>query len=414
MKGRTGAFGGSSDPSGGAPGGDLGWVQQAELVSRVERLGEVIASSRASLVALVREGVGRGLHVEAGFSVPDWVRLLCPGLSVRDATEVAVVARAGQDPVHRALVEAVEDGRVPLARAARVVRALERVRGGVEREEYASAVTLLAGAAAQERFTEKDLDRVCRRLVAACTSRREQDERARAMHGLRDLHETSLGDGSVRRFVLTVGDDADCETIRAVLMSPLAAPASREEQEATGEVDSRTAGQRRYDAFMTVLRRGVAGTRGQPTTPKAQVMVTVTLDALREELAGVGSGADAGRTVHGGALSAEEVRRLACEADLIPAVLGSRGEILDLGRARRLVTPGQRVALAHRDDGCTFPGCSVPATWCDAHHVVHWAHGGRSDLGNYALLCPRHHTWVHQHEPSADVDAHGVRWRLRP
>ena len=230
-------------------------------------------------------------------------------------------------------------------------------------------------------------------------------------------------------------------------MSPLAAPASRKEQDATGEVDSRTAGQRRYDAFLTTLRRGVAGSQGQPTTPKAQLMVTVPLDALCEELgqagdgsglggdendrgdgagrdgtgcradagsgAGAGSGADAGRTVHGGFLSAGQVRQLACEADLIPAVLGSQGQILDLGQARRLVTPGQRRALAHRDQGCTFPGCSVPATWCDAHHVVHWAHGGPSDLSNYALLCPRHHTWVHQHNATADVDPTGVRWKLR-
>nr|WP_237768034.1 HNH endonuclease signature motif containing protein [Serinicoccus sp. CNJ-927] len=99
--------------------------------------------------------------------------------------------------------------------------------------------------------------------------------------------------------------------------------------------------------------------------------------------------------------------------DVIPALVGEKGQILDLGRAKRLVTPGQRRALAHRDGGCTFPGCHVPATWCDAHHVVHWARGGPSDLSNYALLCPRHHTWVHQHDTTADVDATGVRWRLR-
>ncbi|WP_066636358.1 HNH endonuclease signature motif containing protein [Serinicoccus hydrothermalis] len=173
------------------------------------------------------------------------------------------------------------------------------------------------------------------------------------------------------------------------------------------ELDLRTAGQRRYDAFMTVFRRGVAGTQGQPTTPKAQVMVTIGLQELRGALGG------AGHTVHEGAIPVHQVRQLACEADIIPAVLGEKGQILDLGRAKRLVTPGQRRALAHRDGGCTFPGCHVPATWSDAHHVVHWAQGGRSDLSNYALLCPRHHTWVHQHDTTADVDATGVRWRLR-
>ena len=256
------------------------------------------------------------------------------------------------------------------------------------------------------------------------------------------MYESSLADGSLRRFVLTVGSDADYEAIRAVLMSPLAAPAPRPDATTdaitesstdaggagrliadgaateavhvtTGggatlaELDLRTAGQRRYDAFMTVFRRGVAGTQGQPTTPKAQVMVTIGLQELRGALGGTG------RTVHEGTVPAHEVRQLACEADIIPAVLGEAGEILDLGRAKRLVTPGQRQALAHRDGGCTFPGCHVPATWCDAHHVVHWARGGRSDFGNYALLCPRHHTWVHQHDAGADVDETGVRWRLR-
>ncbi|WP_130013543.1 HNH endonuclease signature motif containing protein, partial [Serinicoccus sediminis] len=197
----------------------------------------------------------------------------------------------------------------------------------------------------------------------------------------------------------------------AVLMSPLAAPVRRDDAEegsaSLAELDTRTAGQRRYDALMTVLRRGVAGTRGQPTTPKAQVMVTIGLEELRGALAGVG------HTVHDGTLSAGEVRQLACEADVIPAVLGEKRQIVNLGRSKRLVTPGQRRALAHRDGGCTFPGCHVPATWCDAHHVVHWARGGHSDLGNYALLCPRHHTWVHQHDTTADVDETGVRWRLR-
>ena len=136
------------------------------------------------------------------------------------------------------------------------------------------------------------------------------------------------------------------------------------------------------------------------------------LPCLRPRIANAPS-SPAQSTVGRGSQPAHQVRQLACEADIIPAVLGEAGEILDLGRAKRLVTPGQRRALAHRDGGCSFPGCHVPATWCDAHHVVHWAQGGRSDLGNYALLCPRHHSWVHQHDTTADVHATGVRWRLR-
>ena len=70
--------------------------------------------------------------------------------------------------------------------------------------------------------------------------------------------------------------------------------------------------------------------------------------------------------------------------------------MLDLGPDVRLATPKQLQALWIRDQGCTFPGCSRPPSWCDAHHVWHWCDGGPTDLSNLALLCPRHHTIVHQ------------------
>src|SRR5690606_35780271 len=213
-------------------------------------------------------------------------------------------------------------------------------------------------------------------------------------HALRGIYESNLADGSLRRWVITFGDDADYEAARAIIDSPLAAPASTEEQAATGELDLRTATQRRYDALMTVMRRGVAGTHGQPTTPKATLMVTLDFETLKRQLSESGGHLPGiGATLQGTSVRAEAIRQLACEADIIPVVLGGPSEILDQGRRKRLVTPAQRVRLAARDRGCTIPGCTVPATWCDAHHVVPWAMGGRSDLSNYALLCPRHHTF---------------------
>lgn len=76
-------------------------------------------------------------------------------------------------------------------------------------------------------------------------------------------------------------------------------------------------------------------------------------------------------------------------------MLGSHGELLDLGTSVRLFTKAQTGALWLRDRHCNFPGCATPARWCDAHHVVHWADGGPIDLDNAALLCQRHHTIVH-------------------
>jgi hypothetical protein len=108
------------------------------------------------------------------------------------------------------------------------------------------------------------------------------------------------------------------------------------------------------------------------------------------------------------------VRRLACDAEIIPAVLGTPSEILDLGRATRLFTPTQTRALTLRDRHCTFPRCDIPAFWCDAHHITHWSDGGPTNLDNAALLCGRHHTIVHRDRLTAAVTPNGVRWDTTP
>lgn len=101
---------------------------------------------------------------------------------------------------------------------------------------------------------------------------------------------------------------------------------------------------------------------------------------------------------------------MACEAGIIPMVLGSQGEVLDLGHPTRLFARAQRRALWHRDGGCTFRDCTIPAQWCEAHHVDWWSRGGPTDLANGALLCPRHHTHVHKWDLTATVTDTGVTW----
>ncbi|MEO7752473.1 MAG: HNH endonuclease signature motif containing protein, partial [Terracoccus sp.] len=112
----------------------------------------------------------------------------------------------------------------------------------------------------------------------------------------------------------------------------------------------------------------------------------------------------------GDVLSPETVRRWACDAEIIPVVLGSQSQPLDVGRSRRLVTPAIRTALWLRDRGCTFPGDAAPATWTDAHHVTHWADGGPTALSNLALLCRRHHSHVHQRHLTATITDTTVTW----
>ena len=169
--------------------------------------------------------------------------------------------------------------------------------------------------------------------------------------------------------------------------------------------DPRPAHQRRMDALLDIIARGVSAPGEGPFTDKAKIVVTIDLDALREHVAHgrAHGGAPAwatrkkggGSCLSGDVLSAATVRRMACDAAIIPVILGSQRQPLDVGRQERLVTRAIGTALWIRDAGCTFPGCTTPAHWTDAHHVKHWLHGGPTSLTNLALLCPRHHTHVH-------------------
>ncbi|WP_273377764.1 HNH endonuclease signature motif containing protein [Actinopolymorpha pittospori] len=95
-------------------------------------------------------------------------------------------------------------------------------------------------------------------------------------------------------------------------------------------------------------------------------------------------------------LSATAVRQLACDAEIVPAVLGSDGAVLDLGTATRLFTYAQRLYLGLRDGHhCSFPTCRRPEQWTEAHHIRHWVDGGKTDVGNGVLLCQYHHTTIH-------------------
>jgi hypothetical protein len=100
----------------------------------------------------------------------------------------------------------------------------------------------------------------------------------------------------------------------------------------------------------------------------------------------------------GEAISATQARLLACDAAIIPAVLSSNGVPLDVGRAKRHFEGKLRKALDLRDGGCAFPGCDIPAAWCDAHHIRHWWDGGKTSLDNGVLLCRHHHHSTIHHD----------------
>jgi hypothetical protein len=141
-------------------------------------------------------------------------------------------------------------------------------------------------------------------------------------------------------------------------------------------------------ALMEYVERYPADVLPDSGATNATVTVTMSLDSLV-------SGLGVATLDSGGRISAGEARRLACGAGLVPAVLGTRSEVLDLGRTSRLFKLPQRRAMSLRDGGCTAEGCGIPPVACHAHHELSWSREGPTDLDNGRLLCPRHHRLAH-------------------
>jgi 5-methylcytosine-specific restriction protein A len=99
---------------------------------------------------------------------------------------------------------------------------------------------------------------------------------------------------------------------------------------------------------------------------------------------------------YGGELSAGQLRRMLCDAKIVPVVLGGDSQPLDVGREKRTATLAQRKAVTARDGGCAHPGCDRPAHRCQIHHVRSWLDGGGTDIDNLVMLCRGHHVMVHQ------------------
>lgn len=167
-----------------------------------------------------------------------------------------------------------------------------------------------------------------------------------------------------------------------------------------------THGQRLGRAFCHWIER--IPTDHLPTTGGTPATITINLDYndLTSHVA-------AATLPNGTRITAGELRRLACNADILPRVLNGKSDILDQGRTQRLFTKAQRLALADREHGCTYPGCDRPPAWTEAHHLDHWAtHGGNTDLSRGTLLCARHHHHVHQHNIPGRLHHGHTQWHI--
>lgn len=282
---------------------------------------------------------------------------------------------------------ALTAGEVNVAQARVIAHALgELPADKISPEVMAQAEAHLVAEAAH--FGPRELRVLGRRVldIVAPEIAEQHEAEALADEEQRAWRRTSLvtmrrGDGTTR-IVINVPD-----AVAARLHTYLEAFTSPRRRGAEGDrvpIDIRR-GQAFCDLLEAADPRRLPVHGGDATT----LIVTVPLETLRDGLVAAEVG-PADR------LSAGEVRRLACTAHIIPAVMGAKPEVLDLGRSSRLFKPAQRKAMVVRDRECRAEGCTVPAAWCEAHHAGKpWSQGGRTDLRDGALLCSWHHHRAH-------------------
>ncbi len=274
------------------------------------------------------------------------------------------------------------------------------------------ALTRVATPATEDRLlhlarqaTAADLERIVRAWRLCDRQHEGQEDRARRRnHGLSIYPDV---DGMfVVRGLLT-------PEVGAVVRRAIEAASEQLYQEAKDteprNVEAETPTCRRADALGLIAESALAakldtGTAGD----RYQVVVHVDPDTVREDVSAETSPTERQAVLEesgGIRVSAETSRRLACDAGKVVMRHDADGNVLDVGRKTRTISPALRRALASRDQHCRFPGCEAPR--CDAHHVEHWADGGATKLENLVLLCRRHHRAVHEEGFGLALDAEG-------
>ncbi len=303
------------------------------------------------------------------------------------------------DQRYAATGAALRDGAVAPAQVEVIVHALDALPADVGPVVRGRAEERLLADAAH--FTPRELRVLGRRVLEVVAPEVADDQERRALeaeerraHDRMRIVTRDLGNGMSRALVdlPTVSMDLWLTQLHA-FASPrrdhLEAADIPDLERRDPETGTRIGyPQRLAQAFCTMLERmpqGVLPAQGGDATT---LLVTIDQRWLEE---GVG----AARLSSGGRLSVGETRRLACNAGIIPMVLGGESQPLDVGRRRRLFGPAQRKAMVVRDRQCRAAGCDVPAAWCEAHHLKPWSAGGKTDLADGILLCGFHHHRAH-------------------
>lgn len=371
------------------------------LRRRVDAAFASVASeiARQSRVELGKDSIAK----KQGFRSPVALIQATTGSSVGEAVKLVQVGEATAPRLsltgetlpakHPAIADGVAAGDLSVTTASAIVTLLDRVAPRVEPGRLDAAERELAAMAPGLRADELS------RLLARAEAHLDPDgleprhEEARAERYL-DLHER---DGRLR----LVGE-FDVETgapIKAAIDAMVTQTLRSNHEADDADRDQRSMRQMRADALAAACRHAL-GCESLPTGPSTTVIVRMTLEELRT---GVGAA-----TIDGidQPVPAAAARRLACDLQVIPAVLGGTSEILDWGRDNRGFTRAQKLALALRDGGCAC--CGAPVAWAEVHHIEWWSHGGPTDLANGVLLCTACHHRLHDDGWQIRIDGAGI------
>ncbi|WP_435747529.1 DUF222 domain-containing protein [Nocardioides sp. SYSU DS0663] len=303
--------------------------------------------------------------------------------------------------------EALAAGRMNAEQARVVTRALDRLPDDLDPEVLARAERHLVAEAADH--DPRALAIIGKHLLtviapeigeahdARALEREEREARAKAW-----LTMCPDGQGSVRgKFQIPSLHAAMLSKMLLAFAAPkhqAATKASTDAGEQQQVVERRPSPERMGDAFCELLERLPA--EDLPTLGGLNASVVVLIDYR-----GLADGLARATLDNGEPISASMARRMACEAGLIPAVLGRSSELLDLGRTARFFSGAQRRALNITQPTCTAVGCDWPAYLCHAHHdAMPWSRDGRTDLADGRNLCPHHHARIH--DPTYETTRH--------
>ncbi|RNL65431.1 HNH endonuclease [Nocardioides marmoriginsengisoli] len=334
-----------------------------------------------------------------------------PAQASRDTHLATALAPHHSEPP-RPCATALADGSLSTAHAQVIIKTTEQLPTGLNPTAVATVEQELVEKAT--RLSPDQLRRVARRALAAI----EPDQQTVDRHEdtlLRTEETTALA-----RTRLTLHDNHDGTTSgHFTVPTPAAAILTK-------IIQSMTAPRRAHlgapaaQAGDPSARRNWAHQSGLalvellehlPTNhlhSKVAATVVVTIDHTRLTAAIGAAGLDTGDS-----LSAGNLRRLACNSGILPAILDGPSLPLDLGRTNRLYTETQRVALATRHQTCAAHGCERPYAWCELHHEVPWSHGGTTNLDQAIPLCGFHHRRIHDPDYHHRHQTDGIHFTQR-